>query len=94
MLLRVVAPGDHFYFGHGGGLPLEGIEAAAHGIDAISGLRVVGVTSFPAMLADPETRQLEVTPNLATILQAAERLRRPGSTSSRSTRQAPPRPGP
>ena len=94
VLLRVVAPGDRFYFGHGGGLPLEGIEAAAHRIDAISGLRVAGVTRFPALLADPETRQPQADAELATILRAAERLRRPGSTSSRSTRQARPRPGP
>ena len=92
VLLRVVAPGDHFYFGHGGGLSLEGIEATAHRIDAISGLRVAGVTSFPALLADPQARQLKVTPNLATIVRAAERLRQagfdieqvnaPGTTSS------------
>jgi predicted amino acid racemase len=92
VLLRVVAPGDRFYFGHGGGFPLEDVEATAHRIGATSGLRVAGVTSFPALLADPEARQLKVTPNLATILQAAERLRQagfdieqvnaPGTTSS------------
>lgn len=92
VLLRVVAPGDRFYFGHGGGLPLEDIEAAARRIDGINGLRVVGVTSFPALLADPDARRLTVTPNLGTLLRAAERLRRagfdiqqvnaPGTTSS------------
>jgi predicted amino acid racemase len=92
VLLRVVASGDHFYFGHGGGLTLEGIEASARRIDRIAGLRVAGVTSFPALLADPESRRLTVTPNLRTVVTAAERLRKagfeieqvnaPGTTSS------------
>src|SRR3972149_765525 len=92
VLLRVVAPGDRFYFGHGGGLPLDGIEHAARRIDGIPGLRVVGVTSFPALLADAQARRLVVTPNLDTIRRAADRLRAagveieqvnaPGTTSS------------
>jgi predicted amino acid racemase len=96
VLLRVIAPGDRFYFGHGGGFPLDGIETTARAIDRISGLRVAGVTSFPALLADPVARQLRVTPNLRTILTAAERLRAagfdieqvnaPGTTSSGALR--------
>jgi predicted amino acid racemase len=96
VLLRVVAPGDRFYFGHGGGLPLDGIEDAAARIDAIDGIRVAGVVSFPALLADPDTRKLVTTPNLATIVRAAERLRKsgfdieqinaPGTTSSGALR--------
>jgi predicted amino acid racemase len=92
VLLRVVAPGDRFYFGHGGGLPLDGIEAAARRMEAMPGLRVTGVTSFPALLADPEARRLTLTPNMGTILRAADRLRAagfdieqvnaPGTTSS------------
>lgn len=92
VLLRVTAPGDRFYFGHGGGLPLEGIEDTARRIDAIDGLRVAGVVSFPALLADVEHRRLTTTPNLDTVVEAAERLRRagfgieqinaPGTTSS------------
>jgi len=92
VLLRVIAPGDHFYFGQGGGLPLDRIEEAARGIDAIEGIRVAGVVSFPALLADTENRRLVTTPNLGTVVEAAERLRRagfaieqvnaPGTTSS------------
>lgn len=92
VLLRVVAPGDRFYFGHGGGLPLEGVEDVARRIDAVPGLHVAGVTSFPALLADTESRRLSLTPNMATIARAAERLRAagfdvrqvnaPGTTSS------------
>lgn len=78
VLLRVVAPGDRFYFGHGGGFPLETIEASARRIDGIAGLRVAGVTTFPAILANAETRRLEPTPNFTTLRAAADRLRRAG----------------
>jgi hypothetical protein len=80
VLLRVVAPGDRFYFGHGGGFALETIEATARRIDAIPGLRVSGVTTFPGILANGETRRLEPTPNLTTLRTAADRLRRGGFT--------------
>jgi predicted amino acid racemase len=96
VLLRVVGPDDQFYFGHGGGLPLGSIEEAARRIDAIIGLRIAGVVSFPALLADVEARRLVTTPNLATVVEAAERLRvagftidqinAPGTTSSGALR--------
>lgn len=96
VLLRVVAPDDRFYFGHGGGLPLDGIVEAAARIDAIDGIRVAGVVSFPALLADTDARTLVATPNLTTIVRAAERLRAagfaieqinaPGTTSSGALR--------
>lgn len=78
VLLRVVAPGDRFYFGHGGGFPLDGIVETARRVDAIAGLRVAGVTTFPAILANGETRRLEPTPNFTTLRSAADRLRAAG----------------
>lgn len=78
VLLRVVAPGDRFYFGHGGGFPLDGIVETARRVDALPGLRVAGVTTFPAILANAETRRLEPTPNLSTLRTAADRLRAAG----------------
>jgi predicted amino acid racemase len=78
VLLRVSAPGDFFYFGHGGGFDLDEIERAAGRIDAISGLRVVGVTTFPCLLADRDSKQVKPTPNLATLIRAAEKLRAAG----------------
>lgn len=80
VMLRVTAPGDRFYFGHGGGFPLDAIEATARRIDAIPGLRVAGVTTFPAILANGETRRLEPTPNFTTLRTAADRLRAAGFT--------------
>jgi predicted amino acid racemase len=78
VLLRVVGPDDHFYFGHGGGFSIEGIEAAARSIESLPGLRVDGVTTFPAILANPMARAIEDTPNFRTLHRAAERLRRAG----------------
>lgn len=78
VLLRVVAPGDTFYFGHGGGFSLDTVEQTAARIDAIDGVSVAGVTTFPCLLADTETRQVQPTPNLGTLAEAAERLRAAG----------------
>lgn len=78
VLLRVVAPGDRFYFGHGGGFPLDGIVETARRVDRIAGLRVAGVTTFPAILADGEARRLVPTPNFTTLRRAADQLRAAG----------------
>jgi predicted amino acid racemase len=78
VLLRVTAPGDRFYFGHGGGFPLDAIEAVARRIDAMPGLRVSGVTTFPALLASAEARAVRPTPNFDTLRRAADRLRAAG----------------
>lgn len=78
VLLRVQGPGDHFYFGHGGGFPLDGIEDAARAVGAIGGVRVAGVTTFPCLLADPAAGTVSPTHNLATLAEAARRLRAAG----------------
>jgi predicted amino acid racemase len=78
VLLRVVGPGDNFYFGHGGGFALETIEQSARIVDAIPGLRVAGVTTFPCLLADGVKRTIEPTHNFDTLRRAAERLRAAG----------------
>lgn len=78
VLMRVIAPGDHFYFGHGGGFDLDNLEASARRLDQLGGIRVVGVTTFPCLLADPARREVVPTPNFATLAKAAERLRAAG----------------
>jgi predicted amino acid racemase len=78
VLLRIHAPGDHFYFGHGGGFPLSAVEDAAKAVNAIGGLRVVGVTTFPCLLADPVSRTVAPTHNLGSLTEAARRLRAAG----------------
>jgi len=78
VLLRVQAPGDHFYFGHGGGFPLETIEEAAQAVGAVPGVSVAGVTTFPCLLADAASRTVIPTHNLGTLTEAARRLREAG----------------
>ena len=94
VLLRVTSRGDRFYRGHEGGFDLNEITAVADSINALTGLQVAGTTSFPAVLFDKESQQLELTPNAGTIQSAAfaleEHLGRPmqrnmpGTTSSAS----------
>lgn len=78
VLLRVQAPGDIFYFGHGGGFPLEEVEVAADAIQRLGDLRVAGVTTFPCLLGNPSTRTVELTPNMVTLAAATARLRAAG----------------
>lgn len=80
VLLRVVAPGDRFYAGHEGGFPLDDIVAAADRIDAIPGVRVAGVTSFPATLFDEQSGTAQATPNRATLTRAKQMLEASGRT--------------
>ncbi|MEV8249860.1 alanine racemase [Microbacterium sp. NPDC076768] len=74
LLLRVVAPGDRFYTGHEGGFALDDLVAAADRIDSIPGVRVAGVTTFPATLFDAISGQAQATPNRATLTKAKEML--------------------
>ena len=93
LLLRVVAAGDTFYPTHDGGFMLDDVVEAAREIGRLANVRVVGVTSFPTLLFDAEKRELAITQNMRTIVEAAERLRRdvgleitqinaPGTTSA------------
>jgi predicted amino acid racemase len=80
MLARLQAEGDTFYLGHEGGFPAGEVVAVADRIDALAGGRFAGVTTFPALLFDHAARCMRTTPNLATLRQAAEALRRAGRT--------------
>jgi predicted amino acid racemase len=93
LLLRVVAPGDTFYPMHDGGFTADQVVSMARAVSRLPSVRVVGVTSFPTLLFDPEKRSVFLTPNMQTIVRAADRLRReagiditqinaPGTTSA------------
>jgi len=66
LLLRVVADGDTFYPTHDGGFQLNDIVSAAREIAQLPAVRIVGVTSFPALLYDPEKAAVVVSNNLGT----------------------------
>lgn len=92
LMARIQTPGDTFYRGHEGGFDAEDIVTAADRLDALAGARFAGITTFPALLFDQETRKVLPTPNLATLNRAAEALaaagrpgiavNAPGTTSS------------
>jgi predicted amino acid racemase len=78
VLARVQTEGDLFYRGHEGGFDASAAVEAARRLDALPHLRFAGITSFPALLYDAETRTIRPTPNLATLARTAEALRRAG----------------
>jgi predicted amino acid racemase len=92
ILARIHAPGDRFYNGHEGGFAAETIVEVAKAIDALPGCTFAGITSFPALLFDQESRSVKPTPNLTTLQTAKRRLEAagfgnieinaPGTTSS------------
>jgi len=75
LLLRVVTAGDTFYPTHDGGFELADVVEAAKQIARLPNVRVVGTTSFPTLLFDPERRSVLLTQNMQTIVVAAEMLR-------------------
>jgi predicted amino acid racemase len=81
LLARIVATGDRFYRGHEGGFAAEKIVETADSIDRIEGVFFGGITTFPALLFDQDTRELIPTPNLATLGRARESLGKAGRTS-------------
>lgn len=78
LLARIQAPGDTFYPGHEGGFPAAEVRRVAEQIDALQGARFGGITSFPALLFDRDAGEVAPTPNLRTLADAAEELRRDG----------------
>ncbi len=93
LLARIYAGGDTFYMGHEGGFQAEEIVAVADALDELPHAEFVGITTFPALLFDPDTNDVAPTPNLETLENAAAALRAagreqieinaPGTTSSK-----------
>ncbi|MEM9106858.1 MAG: alanine racemase, partial [Pseudomonadota bacterium] len=92
LMARIQTEGDIFYRGHEGGFPAEDVVSVADFMDGLPGGRFAGITTFPALLFDNDTRKVKPTPNLATLSMAAEKLAKagrsgieinaPGTTSS------------
>ncbi|MCU1606398.1 MAG: uncharacterized protein JWP46_2863 [Modestobacter sp.] len=80
VLVRLFSPGDEFYPGHEGGFPAADIVRVAEEIDALDGAHFAGLTTFPALLFDKDTRALRRTHNLQTLEAAAAALRAAGRT--------------
>ncbi len=78
VLLRVVKPGDRFFEAQRGGVRLDDALTAARAIDAIDGVELAGVTSFPCVAWDEERGDVVATPNLQTLVSARDTLRDAG----------------
>lgn len=81
LLARIHAEGDTFYRGHEGGFAAADIAAVADMIDGLEGGRFAGITTFPALLYDHESRKVLPTQNLATLSRAAEALAKAGRSA-------------
>ena len=72
LLVRVFGPGDQFYPGHEGGVPLDGLPAMIDHINELAGVRFAGLTTFPALLFDLGSGAARTTPNMTTLARAVE----------------------
>ena len=80
LLARIQTEGDTFYRGQEGGFAADEVVSVAERLDALAGAAFAGITTFPALLFDPETGRVRPTPNLATLERAANALARTGRT--------------
>ncbi len=74
VLLRVAGENDTFYPGQAGGILEKEVIEIAKRICDLPNIDLVGVTSFPCLLFDVNRKDVYTTPNLDTILKAAEEL--------------------
>ncbi|HEX7292777.1 MAG TPA: alanine racemase [Conexibacter sp.] len=85
LLLRVADVDDEFFPGQEGGIAPERIAAARAEIDALDGVRVVGVTTYPTVRFDGAayrpTRNLSTLRRAAELLAPLEQVNAPGHTS-------------
>jgi predicted amino acid racemase len=78
LTLRISEPGDTFYPGQRGGVPLADAVDVARRIDALPGVRMRGVTSFPVVLWDETAGAFGATQNLETLRAASEAINAAG----------------
>lgn len=76
LLIRVFAPGDIFFDGQEGGFRESDVPAVVEALSHLHHVRLVGVTAFPCVRYNHRAdEQSSVTPNMHTIVRAAETLR-------------------
>ncbi len=78
--LRVLGRGDMLYSGQYGGFALETLGETVTALEAVQGVRIAGVCSFPCFLFDEKANDILPTPNMETVQQAAQLLRARGYT--------------
>ena len=78
ILLRVLGLQDILYPGQYGGFTLDELPLVVKELQKLSGLTVAGVTSFPCFLFNEQKKQVEATPNVATLRTAVQILKDSG----------------
>lgn len=78
LFVRVAEPGDCFFPGQHGGVPLAGLPSFVAAVQQMDGAEVAGVTSFPCLLFDQATGRFAPTANLDTLRRARDLLDRCG----------------
>ncbi len=78
VLLRVYGPDDITVETHAGGFPTADIDDVAVWVDGLDGAHFAGLTSYPALVFDRDTRTVKATPNLRTLEATVEHLRSSG----------------
>lgn len=75
LLIRVSAPGDVFFDGQEGGFNESEVPSVVDALSHLQHVRLVGVTAFPCVYYNHRADEIsEVTPNMHTILRAAEKM--------------------
>lgn len=77
VLLKVFDDGDLVPAGTAGGFALADLDDTVRRIDGLAGVRIAGVTTWPALRYDHSDRPV-ATPNMTTLVRAAERLEQLG----------------
>lgn len=78
LTLRVAEPGDTFYPGQRGGVPLDEVVDVALRVDTLPGVRLRGVTSFPVVLWNGAAGSFGATQNLTTLRTASQAINAAG----------------
>jgi predicted amino acid racemase len=78
IIIRVRAKEDIIYPNEEGGIWQHELPSAAEELKQLTGIRVAGVTTFPATLFHPQTKQLEPTVNFTAMHESAAMLTKLG----------------
>lgn len=80
ILIRVVDAGDMIYSAQTAGFLLSELADCVKEIKKCSHIQIAGVTSFPCFLYDENSKEINSTHNLSTVLQAKAMLEEMGIT--------------
>ncbi len=74
IMIRVIGDEDLIYSGQTAGFRLDELEELVESAKELKHIDIAGVDSFPCFLFDEKTNDIEVQPNLFTVLKAKEIL--------------------